>query len=110
MASNDYPALVRAWRAGDDPDSAAPALLATLRRALDAASVSAFTDAAADAPRWHDPPGAASPSPADAIELPLVADGEPLGRLRLAPNGNAAFDADARELAGFAASLLAQGL
>jgi diguanylate cyclase (GGDEF)-like protein/PAS domain S-box-containing protein len=107
MSDSDYPALVRAWRGGDDAAIAAPALLAELRRALGAASAT-VRGAGADAgsPLWHDPPGAPPAPPT--FELPLQADGEMLGRLQV--GAAARTDAGSRALAEFAASLLAQGL
>jgi diguanylate cyclase (GGDEF)-like protein/PAS domain S-box-containing protein len=114
MAPTDFPALVKAWRGGDEPASAVPALLATLRRALGAATASAWRDTDTDphAPRWHEPPGAPAPAGnAPALDVPLRADGEVVGRLRVvAVSGASPFDDDARELAAFAADLLAQGL
>src|SRR5687768_15115365 len=106
MTPDDYPALVRAWRGGDDAAVAGPALLAELRRALGAASVALRGEDAGAAPRWLDPPGAPIAPPT--FDLPLQADGESLGRLQV--GAAARNDAEARALAEFAAALLAQGL
>ena len=112
MAATDYSALLRAWRSGDDPATAVPALLAALRRALGAAAANAWRaqDTDPDAPRWRDPPGAVARADGASIDVELRADGDTLGRLRVDPApGAAAWDEDARALAAAAADLLAQG-
>src|SRR5262245_13307641 len=112
MAATDYSALVRAWRGGDEPASAVPALLAALRTALGAASVAAWRTQGTDAgaPSWRDPPTAPA-AEGDVLEWALRADGEVHGRLRIAaPPDVANWPSEARELGAFAAELLAQGL
>src|SRR5690349_13275395 len=106
MASNDFPALARAWRGGDEP---ATALLAQLRNALGAAAAAVYVGPDASAPpRWQDPvdaPAAVGP------EWPLRDGEELLGHLRLVPAADAPiWTAEQHELADFAALLLAQGL
>jgi diguanylate cyclase (GGDEF)-like protein/PAS domain S-box-containing protein len=112
MAQIDYPALLRAWRGGDDLATAAPALLEALRDQLGARAAALWPEAPeAEAPRWRCPPDQALATEPHALRLPLRVDGTAFGVLQLDPAPGAAPWTDAaREAAGFAAQWLAQAL